>query len=49
MLRELAALTAPPEFQVPFRAMHPLEDFKSAVEESVLRPESGKRFFRMQP
>ncbi|MCP3137925.1 quinone oxidoreductase family protein [Pyxidicoccus xibeiensis] len=46
MLRNIAALSAPASFKVPIAEAHSLEDFKSAIEESVLRPEAGKRFFK---
>jgi len=47
LLERLAHLTAPASFHVPFGQAHALEDFRVAVEETLLRPEAGKRFFRM--
>ncbi|NTX49999.1 zinc-dependent alcohol dehydrogenase family protein [Myxococcus sp. CA039A] len=47
LLQHLVTLSAPASFQVPVGPSHALEDFKLAVEESLGRPEAGKRFFRM--
>jgi NADPH:quinone reductase len=35
------------DVQVPVAGYHALSDFQAAVEETLKRPEQGKRFFRM--
>ncbi|MBJ6759720.1 zinc-binding dehydrogenase [Myxococcaceae bacterium JPH2] len=47
LLQRLAKLTAPETFRIPMAQAHDLEDFQVAVKETALRPEAGKRFFRM--
>lgn len=47
-LREIIAATAGPDFVVPVGGFHPLEEFGLAVEETVKRPELGKRFFAIE-
>jgi len=45
LLREIVDISGRPEFTVPVGGLHPLEDFQSAINETVDHPERGKRFF----
>ncbi|WP_342234530.1 quinone oxidoreductase family protein [Inquilinus sp. OTU3971] len=47
VLREIAGIAGRPEFSVPVGGMHSLEEFTTAIGESVRNPGKGKRFFRM--
>lgn len=44
-LRKIAEVLGEPEFKVRVGATHPLDNFKTAIEEAVSRPERGKQFF----
>jgi NADPH2:quinone reductase len=44
-LQSIAEVFAPPEFKVRVGGTHRLESFKTAIEEALKRPESGKQFF----
>ncbi|MCH5583445.1 zinc-dependent alcohol dehydrogenase family protein [Shimazuella sp. AN120528] len=46
MLQAIIDVTKSIDFQVSIGRMHPLEDFKTAIYESLYRPEYGKRFFK---
>ncbi|MDX6710609.1 MAG: hypothetical protein QOH96_1625 [Blastocatellia bacterium] len=46
-LKRIAEISGRPDFKIRIAGIHALEDFKTAVEETVHRPERGKRFFRM--
>jgi NADPH:quinone reductase-like Zn-dependent oxidoreductase len=48
LLQEIADVSGRADFTVPLAGIHPLEDFRTAIYESVNHPENGKRFFRMQ-
>jgi NADPH2:quinone reductase len=47
ILKKIAEVTARPDFRVPLGGFHPLEDFRTAIQEGTENPERGKRFFRM--
>ena len=47
VLREIAEISGSASFQIPFAGSHSLDDFKTAIEESLHRPEQGKRMFKM--
>jgi NADPH:quinone reductase-like Zn-dependent oxidoreductase len=44
-LQEIIDATENNDFQVSIGGMHPLEDYKAAIHESLYRPEQGKRYF----
>jgi NADPH:quinone reductase-like Zn-dependent oxidoreductase len=46
-LQQLFAVSSYLDLQVPVAGRHALSDFRAAVEETLKRPEQGKRFFRM--
>ncbi len=46
-LQEIMEIYGRPEFQIPFGGAHPLEDFETAIAETVNHPEHGKRFFKI--
>jgi len=46
-LQEIAKVFAQPAFKVRVGGMHRLEDYRAAIEETLSRPERGKRFFSM--
>jgi NADPH2:quinone reductase len=43
-LREVVEVAGSTDFHVPVGAMHPIEEFETAVRETIERPELGKRF-----
>jgi NADPH2:quinone reductase len=47
LLQEITNVSGSMEFKVLVGALYPLEDWKIAIDETVHRPERGKRFFRM--
>lgn len=47
VLRKIAEISGSSDFRIPIGGMHDLADFKTAIEETIHRPEVGKRFFRM--
>ena len=47
LLREIVGIAGRPDFRVPVGGLHPLEDFRSAINETANHPERGKRFFLM--
>ena len=47
LLDEIAGISARPEFKVRIGGVHKRDDFKTAVGETVCRPESGKRLLKM--
>jgi len=46
-LQELIETSARSEFRVRVRGMHPLADFRSAIQETIEQPQHGKHFFKM--
>jgi NADPH:quinone reductase len=46
-LDQIAGISSGPEFNVRIGGVHALDDFKTAVAETLDRPESGKRIFKM--
>ncbi|WP_170182038.1 quinone oxidoreductase family protein [Phreatobacter stygius] len=46
-LQAIIALTAPADFKVLSAGAHDLDDFRTAIDETLHRPERGKRFLRM--
>jgi NADPH:quinone reductase-like Zn-dependent oxidoreductase len=48
MLQEIAEVSGGSDFKVPLAGMHALEDFQTAIQETVHHPERGKHFFRME-
>ena len=48
LLQQIADISGRTEFKIPVGALHPLEDWKTAIDETVNHPERGKRFFQMQ-
>jgi NADPH:quinone reductase-like Zn-dependent oxidoreductase len=47
MLLQIAEASAHPEFKVPVGGLNRLEDFQSAIAETLTHPERGKQFFRI--
>jgi NADPH:quinone reductase-like Zn-dependent oxidoreductase len=47
LLREIVGIAGRPDFRVPVGGLHPLEQFRSAINETANHPERGKRFFLM--
>lgn len=47
LLDQIAEISGRLNFSVPMGGIHVLEDFKSAVDETLNHPERGKRFFRI--
>jgi NADPH2:quinone reductase len=47
MLQQIAEIFSQPDFQVPLGGVHALDDFKTAVDESINHPERGKRLFKI--
>ncbi|MBJ9992306.1 MULTISPECIES: quinone oxidoreductase family protein [Paenibacillus] len=45
LLQKIAEAANTPKFRVPIGGMHALEDYKTAIYESIHHPERGKRFF----
>jgi NADPH2:quinone reductase len=48
LLQEITDVSGQADFKVPVARLHPLEDFRTAIYESVNHSENGKRFFQMQ-
>jgi hypothetical protein len=48
LLQEITDISGQADFKVPVAGLHPLEDFRTAIYESVNHSENGKRFFQMQ-
>jgi NADPH:quinone reductase len=47
VLNEIAEICGRPDFWVRVGGVHTLDDFKTAINETLQRPESGKRFLKM--
>ena len=47
LLEEIAKVSAKPEFNIRIGGLHTLDDFKTAIHETLHQSESGKRLFRM--
>jgi NADPH2:quinone reductase len=47
LLEQIAEASGRPDFSIPVGGIHRLEDFKSAVDETLNHPERGKHFFRI--
>jgi NADPH:quinone reductase len=47
VLSQIIEIFGRPEFVIPIGGVHPLDDFKSAIDETLNRPERGKHFFKM--
>jgi NADPH:quinone reductase-like Zn-dependent oxidoreductase len=47
MLSDVLEATAHPDFRVPIGGFHALDDYATAIRESMHNPGQGKRFFRM--
>ena len=47
VLDEIAAVSARPDFNVRIGGVHALDDFKTAITETLDHPESGKRLLKM--
>ncbi|UUZ81976.1 zinc-binding dehydrogenase [Paenibacillus sp. P26] len=45
LLQTIAEAARSPKFQVPIGGMHPIEDYKKAIYETIHHSERGKRFF----
>jgi len=48
VLQQIVDASGRADFQVPLGGLHPLEDFKQAIGESMRNPARGKHFFQMQ-
>jgi NADPH2:quinone reductase len=46
-LQRIAEVSGRSDFRVPLGGVHALADFKHAIDETIERPQGGKRFFRM--
>jgi NADPH:quinone reductase len=47
LLQEIADISGRTAFRVPVGGLHPLEEWTTAIDETVNHPERGKRFFQM--